>query len=80
MASNAVDGQAMVDAYHASGKILQIGLQNRFTVESRTLRKLCDEGILRGYLLRPRHDGAAARRPRHAILHHESHLRRRSAH
>ena len=45
MASNAIDGQAMVDAYHASGKILQIGLQNRFTVESRTLRKLCDEGF-----------------------------------
>lgn len=45
MASNAVDGQAMVDAYHASGKILQIGLQNRFTAESRTLRKLCDEGF-----------------------------------
>ena len=45
MASNAIDGQAMVDAYHASEKILQIGLQNRFTVESRTLRKLSDEGF-----------------------------------
>ena len=46
IAANAIDGQAMVDAQKASGKVLQIGLQSRFRAEARTLRKLYDEGFL----------------------------------
>ncbi len=45
IAANAIDGQAMVDAQKASGKILQIGLQSRFGAGARTLRKLYDEGF-----------------------------------
>ena len=45
IAGNAIDGQAMVDAQKASGKVLQIGLQSRFSAESRTLRKLYDDGF-----------------------------------
>lgn len=45
IAGNAIDGQAMVDAQQASGKVLQIGLQSRFSDGSRTLRKLYDEGF-----------------------------------
>ena len=45
IAANAIDGQAMVDAQKASGKVLQIGLQSRFRAEARTLRKLYDEGF-----------------------------------
>jgi predicted dehydrogenase len=45
IAANAVDGQAMIEAQKASGKVLQIGLQSRFRPEARTLRKLFDEGF-----------------------------------
>ena len=45
IAGNAIDGQAMVDAQKASGKVLQIGLQSRFGAEARTLRKLYDDGF-----------------------------------
>ena len=45
IAANAIDGQAMVDAQKASGKVLQIGLQSRFGAGARTLRKLNDEGF-----------------------------------
>ncbi len=45
IAGNAKDGQAMVDAQKESGKVLQIGLQSRFRTESRTLRKLCEDGF-----------------------------------
>jgi predicted dehydrogenase len=45
IAGNAIDGQAMVDAQKASGKVLQIGLQSRFGAEARTLRKLYEDGF-----------------------------------
>jgi predicted dehydrogenase len=45
IAGNASDGQAMVDAQKASGKVLQIGLQSRFGAEARTLRKLYEDGF-----------------------------------
>ena len=45
IAGNANDGQAMVDAQKASGKVLQIGLQSRFGTEARTLRKLYEDGF-----------------------------------
>jgi predicted dehydrogenase len=45
IAGNAVDGQAMVDAQKASGKVLQIGLQSRFGAPARTLRKLYEDGF-----------------------------------
>ena len=45
IAGNAIDGQAMVDAQKASGKVLQIGLQSRFNAGARTLRKLYDDGF-----------------------------------
>ena len=45
LAGNAEDGQAMVNAQSASGKVLQIGLQSRFGKGARTLRKLYDEGL-----------------------------------
>ena len=45
IAANAIDGQAMVDAQRASGKILQIGLQSRFGAGARTLRKLHEDGF-----------------------------------
>ena len=45
IAGNAIDGQAMVDAQKASGKVLQIGLQSRFNPEARTLRKLYEDGF-----------------------------------
>ncbi|MDE0184156.1 MAG: Gfo/Idh/MocA family oxidoreductase [Candidatus Poribacteria bacterium] len=45
LAGNAEDGQAMVNAARASGKILQIGLQSRFGKGARTLRKLWEEGL-----------------------------------
>ena len=38
IAGNAIDGQAMVNAQKASGKVLQIGLQSRFSPQARTLR------------------------------------------
>ena len=45
IAGNAIDGQAMVDAQKASGKVLQIGLQSRFGAEAQTLRKLYEDGF-----------------------------------
>ncbi len=46
IAGNAIDGQAMVDAQKAcDDRVLQIGLQSRFRDESRTLRKLYDDGF-----------------------------------
>ena len=45
IAGNAVDGRAMVDAQESSGKILQIGLQSRFSAEARTLRRLYEDGF-----------------------------------
>ena len=43
LAGNAIDGQAMVNAQKASGKVLQIGLESRFGAGARTLRKLYEE-------------------------------------
>lgn len=45
IAGNAVDAQSMVDAQKTSGKILQIGLQSRFGTETRTLRRLYEDGL-----------------------------------
>lgn len=46
LAGNAKDGTAMVEAAQKSGKILQIGLQSRFSPHFYTLRQRIAEGLL----------------------------------
>lgn len=46
IAGNAKDGQAMVDAAKKSGKILQIGLHQRFQTTSQVLKKYVEAGEL----------------------------------
>ena len=44
MAASTEDAQKMLDACHASGKLLTIGYQNRFRPDSMALKKLCEDG------------------------------------
>ncbi|RKY03285.1 gfo/Idh/MocA family oxidoreductase [Candidatus Poribacteria bacterium] len=46
MATSAEEGREMVEAAKKSGKILMIGMNNRFRGESQVLKKLIDEGEL----------------------------------
>lgn len=46
LAMNAKEGQAMVNAAKASGKLFIIGFQRRFSPTAQTIKKAVDEGLL----------------------------------